>query len=870
VQRLLREEGLFCWWEHTGNAADDSLGAHTLVIADHNGAIETNTQATVRFTASDHTLGVDSLVHWRSVQRVASARIDLASWDHRSLSSRPVQSNVSDAVLSELAISDTPGAYAYEDTAQGERLAQRQAESLAAVQQRVLARGPWRRAAAGTQFTLTEHPRHTGLNSATDTFVILAAQHRARNNFSADARAKLVSLGTIWSSVAGASSTSNDDTPLHEAALLVQPLALPVRLMGGGEMNTSAAPGTSCAPLSLYDAQAVRQWGQPDVRLNTRPSIQGTQTALVVGSTGPVHTDRDGRIKVHFHWQRGAGASHRLMHPSADNAPGTDGAFTWVRVGQSSAGANHGAVFIPRVGQEVVVGFVGGDIDRPVVLGAAYNGAGSEDAQGNQLSAGAANATGNAPAWFAGTATATDALGQLRQGHQHAAVLLGFKSQELDSSTSGQGGYTQMVFDDTPQAARIELAASTLTSRLQLGALQHQQDNQRLAPRGHGMDLHSEGHGALRAGSGLLLSTESESASTGGGQQLQAREAINQLQSAIELVHTLAETAQAQQAKLSDEVAVQGAKATDTAKQLPTEQGLNALRTSLQTTDSRQGADSSGDSDSSSNSSSDDTGAEIAIDGGFGTVSAWGRPEVLLSAPSGIGLFSPAQAITHAGANITLSAEQDILSIAQGHHSTAAVKGAVLFTYGKATNTQKPNAETGIAIHAATGSLQASANTSTAEATASQSLEALSTQANVLISAPTSILLAAAGAAIDLQSSSITLKGPGSVQFKAGSKVWTSAGAASAPKNPHLAAGSLVLPDQYSARVDLYDFFVQHHFADVKYSAKLSDGRFMSGTLDKHGRTRQIYASDNKGLEILAGAKKPEWDLIFDYDDAGI
>src|SRR5690606_25719571 len=88
----------------------------------------------------------------------------------------------------------------------------------------------------------------------------------------------------------------------------------------------------------------------------------------------PIHTDRDHRIKVQFHWQRGDRSSHALPHAAGSNAPGTHAASTWVRVSQRVAGANWGANFIPRVGQEVLVQFIGGDIDRPVVVGSLYNG----------------------------------------------------------------------------------------------------------------------------------------------------------------------------------------------------------------------------------------------------------------------------------------------------------------------------------------------------------------------------------------------------------------------------------------------------------------------------------------------------------------
>ncbi|MBK6514938.1 MAG: type VI secretion system tip protein VgrG [Polyangiaceae bacterium] len=90
-----------------------------------------------------------------------------------------------------------------------------------------------------------------------------------------------------------------------------------------------------------------------------RTVIQATLTATVVGPPGEeVHVDGAGRIKVHFHWDR--------VSPNADSS-------CWIRCLQAWGGAGWGAQFIPRVGMEVVVGFDGGDPDRPIVLGCLYN-----------------------------------------------------------------------------------------------------------------------------------------------------------------------------------------------------------------------------------------------------------------------------------------------------------------------------------------------------------------------------------------------------------------------------------------------------------------------------------------------------------------
>src|SRR5690606_30941563 len=92
-----------------------------------------------------------------------------------------------------------------------------------------------------------------------------------------------------------------------------------------------------------------------------RPRAIGMQTGVVAGPEGEeVHTDEHGRIKVLFHWDR--------------LSPFDDTASCWIRVAQRWAGAGWGSVMIPRIGMEVIVEFVDGDPDRPVVTGCVYNG----------------------------------------------------------------------------------------------------------------------------------------------------------------------------------------------------------------------------------------------------------------------------------------------------------------------------------------------------------------------------------------------------------------------------------------------------------------------------------------------------------------
>ncbi|OJT17383.1 hypothetical protein BO221_45530 [Archangium sp. Cb G35] len=97
-------------------------------------------------------------------------------------------------------------------------------------------------------------------------------------------------------------------------------------------------------------------------RVTPRPYVQGGQTAVVVGPSGEeIHVDEWGRVKVQFHWDR----QGKLDEDSS----------CWVRVSQPWGGELWGRMFIPRIGQEVIVDFIEGDPDRPIITGRVYNGA---------------------------------------------------------------------------------------------------------------------------------------------------------------------------------------------------------------------------------------------------------------------------------------------------------------------------------------------------------------------------------------------------------------------------------------------------------------------------------------------------------------
>jgi type VI secretion system secreted protein VgrG len=125
-----------------------------------------------------------------------------------------------------------------------------------------------------------------------------------------------------------------------------------------GEFSSQAGGGNDFFSCSLTAIDKTQQF-RP-ARLTPKPIVQGPQTAIVVGPGGEeIYTDEHARVKVHFHWDR---------HDKSD-----ENSSCWVRVSQFWAGKTWGSIHIPRIGQEVIIEFLEGDPDRPIITGRVYN-----------------------------------------------------------------------------------------------------------------------------------------------------------------------------------------------------------------------------------------------------------------------------------------------------------------------------------------------------------------------------------------------------------------------------------------------------------------------------------------------------------------
>jgi type VI secretion system secreted protein VgrG len=850
ITRLMAEEGLFGWFEHTGDPASPALGTHTFVIADHNAAFRPNPRAEVDFTQAGATLARDSIDRWRSHGQWTASTVQLSSWDYRGNHTRPVSAQSAQgengdgstaASTVTLSHRDDPGAYAFETAAQGQRLARNQLQALAVRQHHCTAAGTLRSAAPGSTIVLngqTPLDRY-GQEPAEDqrTYTLLRVQHLAHNNLSAAlSAAALQHLGSVTGtgiaselqakSASSAHSTSassyqNSSNPHNpEDAWWTAPGHTSVHSANNAASTASDQPfyrnRLDAIPAAIpYRGASHNALGQ---RLHPKPTVHSQQTAIVVGPAGQqIYTDRDHRIKLQFHWQRdkdGQTGSHaRQTHPSSarqgkgqTGAPANDSSGTWVRVAATlapTADANWGSVAIPRIGQEVWVDFLGGDIDRPLVTGCVYNGEGATDAQHNRQGQGAGAATGNAPAWFPGQAEA----------HAHPAVLSGIKTQALSASQQGAGGYSQLVFDDSPAQARTALqqhaSAHQGSAELNLGQLQHQSDNQRLHPAGFGAELKTLYSASARSGSGGLISADARPNAS--RSQLDSTEAQAQADASQQLQTSLADTAQKHNAQLKD----------GKGQAEPAPDKLPAITAQAHSSTSRSGQGGPQDSQ----------------------VTEYTDPLLQLSAPGGITAATPAHAILSAGATSSITAAQAINFAAQGAHYHLVKAGISLFAYGKVANANSPNQETGIALHAASGKVSSQSQSGPTMLTADKDITVASTTNAVQASAKTYLLLTAGGAGIRIEGGNITVTGS-SVQFLASAKELAGPGSASGPildmPRSKLYAGKFLVSEKLS----------QEPVSGRIYRKTLENGTVIFGQTDHEGHTQSAVTSQPQKLKI--------------------
>ncbi|MDD5033741.1 MAG: type VI secretion system tip protein TssI/VgrG [Methylococcaceae bacterium] len=303
VSRLMEEEGIYYYFTHEN-------GKHHLVLADSGTAHDQFPgYGTIPYHVEEGSTDrsrTDHIHDWGFTREVQTGAYALTDYDFKKPKADLM---VKSAVQKRHAHSgyeffDYPGLY--NETGTGDHFVRHRIEEHHARYERCDGKGNARGLATGYLFSLVEYPR----KDQNREYLITSAVYRMQ-------------MDAYLSTASSA---------------------------GSGETFTC----------SFTSADKTQPYRPP--RLTPKPLIHGAQTAIVVGPSGEeIYTDKFGRVKVQFHWDR--------------YAKGDENSSCWVRISQPWAGKNWGMLALPRIGQEVIVDFLEGDPDQPIITGRVYNAA---------------------------------------------------------------------------------------------------------------------------------------------------------------------------------------------------------------------------------------------------------------------------------------------------------------------------------------------------------------------------------------------------------------------------------------------------------------------------------------------------------------
>ncbi|OON62808.1 rhs element Vgr protein [Massilia sp. KIM] len=736
VERLLTEEGLAWRFEQGEEGPAMVLFADTTMpsaIPEDPSSLGTG----VRFHGAHAREQSDTVQALAAQRGLAPSASTVLSYDYKAkkavAASAPSRLNLP-ARLPPLESYDTPGQYAYASREQAERYANLQMEAREARTQLWRGRSTVRTLRAGTRLSITGAPLQR-LGEAAG-YTVFRVTSVGVNNLPSRAREALAELfGPIPELLQEA--VGQDAPP--ELGLMIE------QARKSGYAN--------CFEAVAADLPWRPQLGGSDGRAHPRPTAGGAQSAIVVGPDGAdtpngadeVYCDRLGRVRIRFHWQDSGDAT------------------CWVRVAQRLAGGGLGSQFLPRIGQEVIVQFIENDIDRPLIVGAVYNGQGeggvaptpggaADDAQSGSAPFAAAHdhavsgqgnlAGGNSPVWHGASGDSA--------GHRNAAALWGVRSKEF-----GGAGYNQLLFDDTDAQGRVQLRTTAAATELNLGHLVHGADNYRGSFRGLGAELRTDAYGALRAHAGLLVSSyrieHGAGARDPGGDNVAG---IALLKQAVKLGESFNQAALTHQTVgLASHL---GAARPKVSVLDPKAAPLQAMLTAVSGMVGSEGADAA---------LAD--GARKDTAPGDGKLPHSSDPVIAIAAKAGLGVTAGGAVQLANGETVSLMSGQDTQFVTGGQwrvHSGQAIgvlAGAVKAGEGGI----------GLQMIAAKDAIDIQAQADTLTVQARDELSVVSANAHIDWAAAKSISLSTAGGAnITIEGGNITVQCPGKITIHAGKK----------------------------------------------------------------------------------------------------
>lgn len=480
LRRLWKRRGI-SWFIQHGRASEEGSNdtpAHSLVLFDAAVTLAKNAAGTVRYHRDDATESCDSVVSWQPVRTLTPGSLDRQSWDYKqaglmqanaqSHNNQGTLGNQFAASLDDYVIDPPHAGDGREDYMRlGDlRMQRHEFESKcfrAESSVRDLCIGQW--------IGLSGHPEIDTHPAREREFVITELQVEAENNLPKTLSDRLT--GLLGNS--GQTNAADD------------------------EKNNRYRNRFTCVRRGVPIVPAF------DPRIDLpQPRMQ---SALVVGPEGEeVHCDEQGRVKVRFLGTRSQDHTHAQGAGSSDS----DRDSAWVRVASTWASNRWGAISLPRIGDEVIIDFLG-DPDKPIIVGQVFN--------------------GNSPP------PAFSHAGGL-PGNKY---LAGIKSKEIQGKR-----YNQLRLDDTPGQINAQLSSEHGHSELNLGWMTHPRRDGKGEARGEGAELRSDEHVALRAAKGILVSAWKRL--NAADKQLARDEYLGLMQDCVDLFRTLGNYAAENQA----------------------------------------------------------------------------------------------------------------------------------------------------------------------------------------------------------------------------------------------------------------------------------------------------------------------------------
>ncbi|MDN2715715.1 type VI secretion system Vgr family protein [Janthinobacterium sp. SUN120] len=502
IRRLLRRRGI-AWCFQAGAPASSNAATtpvHTLLLFDDASRLAHNAAGTVRYHRDDATEERDAVTAWSAVRRLQPGKSERYSWDDGHPHSPQFMATQSQGGVDQ-GSNGNRFAASLDDYIVEPPLAAASNDDLRQLGQLAMARhdldskcfqgeGCVRDFCAGQWFSLEGHADIDSHPVAERSFVITALSVAASNNLPTglDARVERLFAQSGWQCDAGQPQGAGAD---GRAVLRYH------------NRFTCVRRGIAIVP--AFDPRS----DFPVVRL---------QSALVAGPAGEeVHCDALGRVKVRF----GATRAPDHAHANGSGASDTERDSAWVRVASSwtgngpGNGRQCGTLTLPRIGAEVLIDFLGGDPDRPIIVGQLYNAVGAPPGL---------SARGALP------------------GNRY---LSGMRSREV---RGGRGN--QLCFDDTPSQISAQLASDQAASQLNLGYLTEPRSDGAGRQRGDGFELRSDASGSVRTARSLLISAWKQLGAS--GKQLDSSEHAAVMKECLELFTSLGEFAAQYQALALD------------------------------------------------------------------------------------------------------------------------------------------------------------------------------------------------------------------------------------------------------------------------------------------------------------------------------